>query len=626
MNQPDPVKNIDLRLLVLLLNRLNTVFSIDLRSLALFRVCLALMLLWDLILRSFDMADFYTDEGVLPRQFWVHTTNGWQLSLHAANGELWWQILLFVIAGVFALGLLIGYRSKLMAFVSWLLLMSLLNRNGFILQSGDPLLVILCFWSLFLPIGARWSVDAALQPELRDNPNLQRFSANDSQLYFSMATVAVIFQVLYLYFFTALLKTGKAWVVRFDAVFYAISLQHFATPIGAWFRQFPELLKIATLGVLIVEFFSPLLVLLPFGWPWTRIVGLLLLASLHVAFVLMLHIGLFPFIDFTSLTLLIPSVVWVWLARKCANPQREAITLYYDEDCGFCLKMCLILREFLLPKSVKILQAQVYPEIHAIMELENSWVVTDADGKPHVHWNAMQFLFSQSWPFKPLGWLMKLPLLLALGNHLYRKVADHRGAMGDFTARWILFRPIRLRPARVGQLLALFFFYVITVYNITGLPEFGKYRFKHVDHAAGITRINQKWSMFAPFPLTYSRYPLIQGELRNGEQVNLYSLTSSEETWQPPDSFYQLYESYRWRKFIGRVKSDKSNTTRRTYGGYLCRTWNGRDIPRSEQLATLKITFVKLYTNTEGKPKKEKRDMVWRHWCFAEFASPNKKR
>jgi predicted DCC family thiol-disulfide oxidoreductase YuxK len=608
------------------MDRLKTVFSIDLRSMALFRVCLALLLIWDLILRSFDMSDFYTDDGVLPRRFLVHLSHQWQLSLHAASGELWWQILLFVIAFVFALGLLVGYRSKLMAAASWFLLMSLINRNALILQGGDILLVVMCFWSLFLPIGARWSIDAALQPELRDNPNLQRFAANHKQPYFSMATVAVIFQVLYLYFFTALLKTGAAWRVRFDAAFYAVSLQHFATPIGVWMRQLPWLLKIATFGVLAVEFFAPILVLIPFGWPWTRVVGLLMLASLHVAFALMLHIGLFPFIDFMSLSLLIPSVAWVWLAGKRSNPRREAIILYYDEDCGFCLKMCLILREFLLPNSVKILQAQAYPDIHAIMEKENSWVVTDADGKPYVHWNAMQFLFSQSWPFKPLGWLMKLPSLLALGNRLYRKVADNRAAMGDFTSRWMPFRPINLRPTRVGQVLALFFFYVVTTYNISVQPGFSQYRFKHVDYAAHIARIDQRWGMFVPFPLIYSMYPLVQGELRNGDSVNLYEATSSSDDWQPPESFYPLYESYRWRKFLSRVNSYKSHAIHRAYGDYLCRSWNRRDIPQAQQLATLEVKFDKFYTNTEDQPKKKKRDSTWQHWCFAEFAPAGNKK
>ena len=647
---------------------IKTLFSIDLRSIALFRVALALLILFDLFLRSFNMVDFYTDEGVLPRRYWALVTHRWYLSLHAASGELWWQIFLFIIAAVFACALLVGYRSKLMAGFSLIMLMSLMNRNGLVLQGGDQLLVVMCFWSLFLPIGARWSIDAALQPELRANPNLQRFSASNPQSYFSIATVAVIFQVLYLYFFTALLKTGAAWRVRFDAAFYAVSLQHFATPVAVFFRQFPALLKFATLYVLTVEFLAPLLVLLPLPrhlsrilgltiivvllilglylwpwtpmvkhqmlwamivplllllplrWPWTRLVGLLMLASLHVAFLFMLHIGLFPLIDFMSLTLLIPSIVWVWLARRQRRNNAERIVFYYDEDCGFCLKMCLILREFLLPDSVKILPAQAYPDMHALMERENSWVVTDASGRPHVHWHAMQLLFIQSWPFKPIGWLMKLSPLMRLGNFVYRWVATNRNSMGEFTARWLPYRPLKLRPTLPGQILAALFFYIITVFNVTGLPGFGDYRPVHVDYMSRILRIDQKWDMFAPFPLTVSLYPRVTGKLRNGDKVNLYELTSSEPGWQPAEDMYSLFENYRWRKYLGRVDGHSNNTVRRAYGDYQCRLWNHSSRPRDQQLAIFDIHFDKWRTNTTGDAKVKNSRMVWQHWCFKEFA------
>ncbi len=636
---------------------IKTVFSIDLRSIALFRVTLASLILFDLVLRSFNMVDFYTDDGVLPRKYWAQITHRALLSLHAVSGELWWQILLFIVAAVFACGLLIGYRSKLMAGFSLVMLMSLLNRNGLLLQSGDILLVVMCFWSLFLPLGARWSVDAALQPELRENPNIQRYTASNPQSYFSIATVAVIFQVLYLYFFTALLKTGAAWRLRFDAAFYAVNLQHFATPIGVFFRQFPKLLEFGTLYVLTVELFAPLLVLLPLPrresrvlgivlllvlgfylwpwalliqhqmlwalivplllllpmrWPWTRLVGLAMLISLHVAFLSMLHIGLFPLIDFMSLTLLIPSIVWVWLASQRRN-NADRIVLYYDIDCGFCLKMCLILRECLVPDTVKILPAQDYPDIYAVMERENSWVVTDAEGKPHVQWHAMQFLFIQSWPFKPIGWLMKLPPLMWLGNRLYHWIASNRGRMGDITARWLPFRNLKLRPTLVGGILAALFFYIVTVFNITGLSGLEKYRPKHVSYLAHVFRINQKWGMFAPAPLTKSIYPRLTGELRNGDEVNLYRRTSSAPDWQPPQDMYSLYENYRWRKYLGHVNRHSKDAVRRGYGDYLCRIWNRT---HEQKLVSLDIYFDKWKTNTTGQAKAKSSHLGWQHQCF----------
>ena len=86
------------------MDALKKVFGIDLRSLALLRVCLALLILLDLFLRSFDINTFYTDAGVWPRSSWLDATNKLHFSIHAASGDLLWQIILFVLAAVFALG------------------------------------------------------------------------------------------------------------------------------------------------------------------------------------------------------------------------------------------------------------------------------------------------------------------------------------------------------------------------------------------------------------------------------------------------------------------------------------------------------------------------------------------
>ncbi|ASJ74347.1 HTTM domain-containing protein [Granulosicoccus antarcticus] len=606
------------------MNHVRRVFSLDLRSIALFRILLAMLLLADLALRSVDLTTFYTDDGVLPRRSWLLLTHRWHWSIHGASGELWWQVLLFMLAAGFAFALLFGYRSKLAAAASFILLASLLNRNGLILQGGDNLLVIMSFWAMFLPLGARYSIDAALQEAHQHNPNGLPSNAYREQPYFSVATVAIVLQVLYLYFFTALMKTGDAWTTRFDAAYYAVSLQHFATPIGDWIRQFPTLLKGATIFVLVVEFIGPLLVISPFFWPWMRLAGLLLLGSLHFAFLLMLHIGLFPLIDFMALSLLIPGTLWACLrntqSQIARRQQLEAIVIYYDEDCAFCLKMCLILRCFLLPQGTCILPAQNYPLVHAIMEHENTWVIKDPQGKYQTQWRAMAFLFSQRWPFKPLGWLMSSWVLRGAGKRVYRWVAENRGLMGTLSSRVLPFRALKTRPTLAGSLLAGLFFYVVTSFNIYELPGNRGQMPEHVNHLARTVRLDQRWDMFAPYPLTTSSYLLIPGTLRNGEQVDLYSLTSSKQDWQTPERFYPLYESYRWRKYLGRVDGHSNNTVRSALGSYLCKSWNQQPRERETQLATLEIFVVKHRTNTQGTPKEESRHKLWRHWCYAEFA------
>jgi len=141
---------------------LRIVFGCDLRTLALFRINLALLILADLVMRSRDLVAHYTDDGILPRADYLGILNGAVSSLHFISGSAWIEALLFMLAALVALALLAGYRTRLATFVSWLLLLSLQNRNHMILQGGDMLLLLLLFWGLFLPLGARFSVDRAL--------------------------------------------------------------------------------------------------------------------------------------------------------------------------------------------------------------------------------------------------------------------------------------------------------------------------------------------------------------------------------------------------------------------------------------------------------------------------------
>lgn len=606
------------------LSALKTVFSLDLRSIALFRVLLAGLLLWDLALRSQSLTAFYTDEGVLPRDLWLQVSNSLHWSLHAASGEPLWQTLLFCLSAVFAMGLLVGYQTRFMVIASFVLLASLVNRNPLILQGGDQLLVVMCFWAMFLPLNARWSLDAALQPERKNQPNAPRFQANQPQLYFSMATIAVILQVLYLYVFTALLKTGDAWTVRFDAAFYAVSLDQLATPIGIWAREFPTLLAIATVYVLAVEFIAPALVLAPFKWPSLRLIGLALLASLHVGFLLMMHIGLFPLIDFMALLLLLPSAVWLWLhkryqaSKRCQRIQR--IRIYYDEDCGFCLKMCLVLREMLLNPEVPILTAQSNPAVFAIMQKHNSWVITDEHEQPHIHWHAMRLLFAQRWPFKPISWVMGIKPLMAAGNAVYGWIAINRGTMGNVTAWALPWRTIRLKPTLLGSVVAAYFLVAVTVLNITYLPGLSRYQPTFIEQSIRTVRLDQYWNMFAPYPLTATSFVQIPGKLRSGKAVNVYPATEVDPTWQPPVYLASTFNGYRWRKYLGNVASHKNNAVRKGYGSYLCNQYNKNTKPlASTQLATFEIWNVSLTTNTSGEPRNRTRKQLWRHWCFAEF-------
>ena len=149
--------------------RLLALFTIDTRSLAVFRIALALTILVDLALRARDLGAFYTDDGVLPRALladdigsrtpWL--TLGFGVVPHFWFGGGAGQASWFVVAGLTAGLLLVGWQTRWVTVASWVLLTSLQSRNPIALNGGDAILRLLLFWSMLLPLGARWSLDAA---------------------------------------------------------------------------------------------------------------------------------------------------------------------------------------------------------------------------------------------------------------------------------------------------------------------------------------------------------------------------------------------------------------------------------------------------------------------------------
>src|SRR5258708_3994355 len=120
---------------------LERAFGIDLRSLALFRVSRGTVLLSVLALRSVNLATFYTDLGVMPRDWLVSVNGPWRFSLHAANGEPWFAGLLLALEALAALALLAGYRPPPPNVHTFVLPRPALKRYPLLLPRAAPHLI-----------------------------------------------------------------------------------------------------------------------------------------------------------------------------------------------------------------------------------------------------------------------------------------------------------------------------------------------------------------------------------------------------------------------------------------------------------------------------------------------------
>ncbi|MFB6177228.1 MAG: HTTM domain-containing protein, partial [Halobaculum sp.] len=290
--------------------------GIDRRALAATRFLLGTLLLVDLLLRSRHLVTFYTDRGVLPRAVLRATRPTIStLSIHALWGSATAQAILFVLAGVAAVALALGYRTRLATLVSFVLLLSLHARNPIVLNGGDSLLRRVLLWGLFLPLGGRWSLDALWREEgdsdRNDTPDSDDVERNS--LVSSVATTGLLLQVVLVYATNAVVKfRGTAWPSG-RAVRLVFRLDRFTVLLGDSLVGATALLTAIDWLWLTLLVCSPLLLVVT-GRARTTLAAAF--AAGHLSMALTMRLGIFPFVSTTALLPFLHGGVWDRIERS----------------------------------------------------------------------------------------------------------------------------------------------------------------------------------------------------------------------------------------------------------------------------------------------------------------------
>jgi len=280
-------------------DNIRSIIMVDLRALAMMRIALALVLLIDIIFRISDLRAFYSGLGVLPVEaLFRYLWNPYSLSLFNIAEHPYLLAALFAVYAICVCGLLIGYKTKWSTILVWIFLISLHNRNPLIVQAGDHLLRMMVFWGIFLPWGYLYSIDS-----LKNIPVKIKTYA-----YESFAVIAYISQIIFLYFFSALLKDSPEWRTDFTAIYYALSLDQLVRPVGTWIYPYYDMLTYMTAGVFYLELVVPLLLLFPFYNAYIRMFVILAIASLQFGIFLTMNAGLFSITSVVVMIGLIPTV------------------------------------------------------------------------------------------------------------------------------------------------------------------------------------------------------------------------------------------------------------------------------------------------------------------------------
>ena len=225
---------------------MESLFRIDARSIKLFRYALSVTLILDLIDRSLDF------------------------------NAPWFHPYIFVLAFCAYLSLGLGFKIKVSAVLSWIMLAIIHTLDPMLLHGGDILLKLLLFWFIFLPY----------------------------------SSFALILQVIFIYLFNFINKLAPVWLSG-DAVEMALNIPQIVKPMGSKLLDYPLLLKFFNYLTLVLEFSGLLLLISRF-----RIFIIPALILMHIAFGLTMHLGNFPLVDIIALIPFIPSEIFDRLGIK----------------------------------------------------------------------------------------------------------------------------------------------------------------------------------------------------------------------------------------------------------------------------------------------------------------------
>jgi len=529
-------------------------FSLDSRSLALFRVGFGLTFLIDYLFTRIPYADlFYFRNGLNSAKFHFSSL----AFIHSAN---WFQLLLLFLAVICFCLLILGYKTKYTAFMAWLLLVSFHVKNDLIVNAGDILGYLMLFWALPLPINKHFSIDSTLKEQKPSS-------------HFSVFSMFFIGQVILVYWIAFLLKNHPIWQ-NGDAVYYAMMLDNFRTYWGDLLLQHPYVMKGLTyITYYFIEGSAPFLLLFAGFIPHLRIFLIFAMTMFHISLNLTMHLGMFSYFCIFMWCALLPSEFWDCLKKYIP---KKPLDIYFDGPCSFCEKSTHLLKTFLILPYVNIMEAQSKPEVLSEMKKRNSWLVWDQDKGWQSHFSAFTELISRSPLFFCLTPLLRLKPVSFLGNKAYSLVAKHRHNLKLSIPESKPFVQKRKWIFVLCIFYSFCFLYVIA-WNIRTLNfrYYEKYFPRKYNEVAYFLHIAQYWSMFAPYPMKKGGYIILSATRkdktidlwRNGEPVVI--------TPQAPHRYDETFPVFRFRKMVENfISKKKHREARQNYLKYLCRKWN----------------------------------------------------
>ncbi len=615
--------------------------ALDLRPLGLFRITFGFIVTVATVDCVNILYPILSDQGLLPRAAMLGgIVRENRFCVFDVAGPFWVTVALWSIAVAACVALTIGWHSRLSSVAAFVLVTGLHERNLLAFDGADNVIRVLLFWLMFMPSGARYSVDA-----------VRRAASGRAPITHAPAFVMRLAQIqiawVYLDSFMHKWGGGNEWHDG-TALHYALGLGHlFTRDLGQFLFEQAWFYVPGTYFTIAAEASFIFLIFFPFFQPWLKAIAIASGVLLHFGIWATMNVGNFSYLMPLTFPLLFEAE---WAARAVGATRRLVggglTRVYYDGFCPLCRRTAALLRgldpfgnlalvDFRQGGAPDLDPAALERRMHAA--LPDGQVVAGFDAVIRIARRLPALFF--------LGLLGELPGAGAVGRPLYDRIAarrslDHRcedGACALPSAPPERSWRDRLPPglltaatwavrAGLAVLLVGCFWFALpsdaTVFvpkiQVAGRTLFPGWKRRLPAMPEGFHGLLQEielwqvWDMFSPNPMDTDIWLKGVGTLKDGTTVDvLHGLDGGP---LPPPTPRFVFN--RWTKFINNLAYTQQAQLIE-FGRFLCREWNNDRPPGRSELNTFKIYREQRRTPApHAKPVPWGEQVVWDHHCF----------
>jgi hypothetical protein len=144
----------------------------------------------------------------------------------------------------------------------------------------------------------------------------------------------------------------------------------------------------------------------------------------------------------------------------------------------------------------------------------------------------------------------------------------------------------------IGQALCGVSLMVVLSWVATSFEGFQFYFDERFRPFVQISRIDQRWNMFSPYPSKEDGWWVVEGKLVDGRSVDLWTDRLGSANSLKPDLASAQYSDQRHQKYMMNLWAVTYHRHRPHFANFVCRRWN-RDHFGVERLQSLQLIFFK---------------------------------